>query len=236
MNPTSMSAQRYETLTRVVLLSVCFVPRRCVFLPLLFVALACGNDTSESPVDPTSTEGAAGAQPDEAERGGGPNAAEGGNGGEGLPGNGGTSGNEEEAVDPCVAPCQRYVEQCGVEDDCSILCLVWRRSFVECEPEFDENYACVDQQADFEFDCSQDFLLADVDACTVELETLWYCDRAEGLECRHEPALDESCSVGTPKPPNYTYCRYDATPPEGCVPHLGELGDTPPLGWCCPAE
>lgn len=78
-----------------------------------------------------------------------------------------------------------------------------------------------------------DFLLARFESCATQNAVLWYCDRSEGLDCRHEPALDESCTAGTPKPPNYTFCRYDVTPAD-CVPYTGTVGDSPPTAWCCP--
>jgi hypothetical protein len=81
---------------------------------------------------------------------------------------------------------------------------VWRDGFSECEPEYEAFYECVSEQVAFSFDCTQSFPLARPQACSVEYSTLWYCERAEGQDCRREPALDQSCAVGTPKPPNYT--------------------------------
>jgi hypothetical protein len=145
-----------------------------------------------------------------------------------------TSGSsDDEPEDPCEAACLRYDEQCGSDSDCWILCDVWRDGFAECQPEYQALYECVRNEDDFVFDCNQDFVLAQVEGCTMQSEVLWYCDRAGGMDCRHEPALDDACAAGTPKPPNYTYCRYEITPEE-CVPHNGALGEGPPLGWCCP--
>jgi hypothetical protein len=145
----------------------------------------------------------------------------------------GSGGAAGEAEDPCVESCLSYGEQCVAEDSCEILCRIWRDGFAECQPEYDVYFECVRAASPLDFDCSQDFLLARVEACSTENAVLWYCDRSEGQDCLHEPALDESCTTGTPKPPNFTLCRYDVTP-DDCVPYTGTVGDSPPTGWCCP--
>jgi hypothetical protein len=193
------------------------------------LAIACADD-DESPSDATSND-APNLPGDDAE----PEPSEDGTGGSASPNADDTAsgGSGPEPEDPCEAACLRYGEQCGTDDSCWILCDIWRDGFLQCQPEYDAYYECVQDEETFVFDCSQDFVLARVDDCTMLSEVLWYCDRADGMDCRHEPALDDSCAAGTPKPPNYTYCRYEVTP-EDCVPHNGALGEGPPLGWCCP--
>lgn len=203
--------------------------RRTVFATCLAAAAAgCGNDDDpDATRDIASNPEGEGAGPNE-DGAAGPAAA---NSNDGPAAS--TSSSDDEPEDPCEAACLRYDEQCGSDSDCWILCDVWRDGFAECQPEYDALYECVRDEDEFVFDCNQDFVLAQVEDCTMQSEVLWYCDRAGGMDCRPEPALDDACAAGTPKPPNYTYCRYEITPEE-CVPHNGALGEGPPLGWCCP--
>ena len=88
-------------------------------------------------------------------------------------------------------------------------------------------------QCTTDVDCAEAFALQP-GACVREYHTLHYCDRAGGLDCRHEPAFDESCTVGpNPRPPRFLFCRIDASPPPACVPYLGTSPDDP-FAYCCP--
>ena len=135
-------------------------------------------------------------------------------------------------LSPCAVTCTRYNAQCGAQQTCSSFCEIYRDDFNECLPEFDAFFACAAIDTSFRFDCAQYFALQ-FGSCEREFHTLHYCDRAGGLECRPEPNFDASCTAGVnPRPPHYTYCRLDATPPAGCVPY--STTSEYPIAFCCP--
>jgi hypothetical protein len=179
----------------------------------------CGESSESAPINPTASGGAG------AEAGSSGGSAGGNEGGLRDGGDGGD-------LSPCALVCERYSSVCRTEQTCSSFCEIYRDGFPECLPEFDALFSCGAANTSFRFNCAQPFALQPT-LCERQYQTLHYCDRTGGLECRPEPAFDRSCTVGVnPRPPHYTYCRLDATPPAGCVPY--STSSEYPLAYCCP--
>jgi hypothetical protein len=194
----------------------CFPVRIALAMCLTVFAGGCGESSESGPINPAASGGAG---------------AEAGSSGGSAGGNEGGLRDGGE-VCPCAVVCERYSSECGTDHTCSSFCEIYRDGFPECLPEFDAFFSCAATNTSFRFDCAQHFALQPT-LCERQYHTLHYCDRTGGLECRPEPAFDQSCTVVVnPRPPHYTYCRLDATPPAGCVPY--STSSEYPLAYCCP--
>jgi hypothetical protein len=105
----------------------------------------------------------------------------------------------------------------------------------ECNPPYWAFYDCLAAHPAFELDCSPTFFYQQPrgDVCLSEYAEYAGCSLTMGEDCRAEPEMNPNCAGDPANPPNFVYCRTEATPPPGCV-LFASSHRTGVIMYCCP--
>ena len=103
----------------------------------------------------------------------------------------------------------------------------------ECNPPYWAYYDCLAAQPGLGLDCSLAFYQQGRDVCEAERAEYIGCSLTMGEDCHAGPDLNPNCAGDPANPPNFVYCRPEATPPPGCV-FFASSRVQGVITYCCP--